>query len=127
MGRNEGEGKVITAGAGESAEEASGEQGEYLKNVTQELKKREQRLARVEQEIQELEFALTKLNSGRAAHRGDATGISSAEAYKKTLRERLAKARQSKAEAQDDVDKARERKRAVEAEIKAVSAQAHSE
>lgn len=119
MGKNDGEGKVITAGAGEAAAELPSEQEEYLKSVTQELKRREQRLARADQEIQELEFELAKLNTGRAAHRGDASGLSSAEAYKRTLRERMAKARQERVEAQQDLDKARERKRSIEAEMEA--------
>lgn len=89
---------------------------EYLNSVVLELKRREQRLAKIDEEIQKLEFELRELSADRIAKRGDALRLGSLEAYKKGVRGKLGKAKSSRVEAAQDVERARERKRSLEQE-----------
>jgi hypothetical protein len=119
LGKGDGEGKLLNSVDTGSEQGALDGDEEYLKVVLQEVKKREQRLTRVEQERRGYEAELAKLGADRAAQRGDASVMRSAEAFKRTMRERILKARAEEEEARRDLDKALERKRLMENELKA--------
>jgi len=90
----------------------------YLSRVVAELRQREQRLAALEERIRLVEFELAGAGMERRLIRGDAAGMAGAEAFRRSRRRQLEDLRRERAEAAADVERARERRATVEAELR---------
>jgi hypothetical protein len=90
---------------------------EYLEKVEQELKKREQLLNRLNKEVSEIEYRLRQRSERRKFLDGNALKMSSADSYRRQLRTELAKKEKERDAARVDVEKARERRDMVKAEL----------
>lgn len=90
----------------------------YLSRILAELREREQRLAALEERIRLVEFELAGAGMERRLIRGDAAGMAGAEAFCRSRRQQLEALRRERAEAAADVERARERRAMVEAELK---------
>ena len=91
---------------------------EYLVKVTDELVKREERLALMESEIAQLEFKLKETKSTRAISSGDISSVGAIVRYRAHLKEQVLRKKAAARELNEDVLKARQRHNDVLAEIK---------
>ncbi len=109
---------LTTVTAGQAAKgQPEGVDDEYLRSVLQEVLRREQRLAKLEEERRLLDFELAKLSADRVAKRGDAGSMRVLESFRKSLQVKALALEQGRAEARKDLERALERKREVEAEM----------
>ena len=120
-----GDGSSRVLSPGSSGTGATGEREqideEYVRNVLQEVKRREQRLAKLDEERQRLDFEVAKLSSERAVQRGDAASLRVLQAFRKSLQAKGLLLDQSRSEAKRDLERALERKRQVEEDFEQLS------
>lgn len=92
----------------------------YLDEVEAELRRREFLLANCQRELFELEFKLKETRSSRGVIAGDAFKVSTIEEFRTLLRARIALKKKDLKMFLEDVERARERKGSVEAEIETI-------
>jgi predicted nucleic acid-binding Zn-ribbon protein len=90
---------------------------DYLLRVLEELHKREQALYRIDNTIASLERKLGTLSSQRGVLRGDATAVVATEMFRNRVRRELVACTSERRIAQEEVQRARDRKTAIEQEL----------
>jgi len=109
------------AEAEEESSEISSERKEsleYARQVNIELGKREGRLVRLDEEIALIEEKLKQASRPKSMQGGDALRIVSLEQYKRQLRVTLKQKSVDRKKVEIEVQKARERKKQIEKELK---------
>ena len=89
----------------------------YLLEIIEELQRREKRLHELDCEIRALEFKLKHISGRKGLLSGDAFQLAAADSFKQSLRGKLRSKMMERDSAQEEVKKARDRRKLVEEEL----------
>lgn len=109
----------MSDGADDSVRErnAKAEALRYLQEVRDELQRREQKLAVIQEELGRLRFRLEEVSMTRSLLEGNASKLAAGESFRAKLRGQIRKREAEVVEIRSEIVRARERRAMIESEI----------